>query len=585
MTIAWNAALGKTIAIQASETPRYFLKGRVANKWIDPTVEPQLLEWEGLRGFRTFEVNGPTPRDWTLLAEVSTDPNHGPHEIQEGNGALDLPVYYGGRYLFVGSAPDNTFTNQPYKTTLWAAGHVAFDVSDPANPVRLSDWWVPGSRVGEEADSPYLAGNERWNNHTSWFGSRMGLFMPRSQESGWRYGYAAQGGQGFFVVDISDPANMHHVGWCELPPSVAGTEGDNVDTTQVEATGYVYVSGYPMNTDCYEPAKEIYQIDVRDPQHPVLVRTLPRPMPPAEAPFTDYAQRRGSFGPKRSGYFINTGTPHGGIIPYAFYSGGLQIFDVSDPEKPTVGAYFVPPMGLKDDDDLAAPVHGIFVEWDRNIIWLFANHGIYAVSTSYLGEVKTGPARLTRSAWRDGERHLGNGRFDDQDGGAIVVVWRLDEAPDADADHAQTPLESHFEGLARDSCEAQPDAVIGHRPPLHQLGRGVAQPLASAEIDADRQHARATAAEVDTRQAHRQGHALRRARRRVGDTGTDRQLDRVGDTQHAAVRAGQLQRDDRRCIGARRPRTNLRLDQPRREAALIVAPDRLVVQPEAEDGG
>ena len=393
VTIQWNAKLGKTIAIQANETPRYFLNGRVANKWIDDTVEGQLLEWKGLRGFRTFEVNGPTPRDWTLLTEVSTDPNHGPGEIQEGNGVLDLPVYYGDQYLFVATAPDNTFTNQPYKTTLWAAGHAAYDVSDPTNPVHLSTWWVPGSRAGEEADSEYLADNPRWNNHTSWFGSRMGIFMPRSVESGYRYGYAAQGGQGFFVLDVSDPTNIHHVGWCHLPESVAGTEGDNVDTTQVEATGYVYVSGYPMNTDCYEPAKEIYQIDVSDPTHPVLTRTLPRPMPPADAPITDYAQRRGSFGPKRSGYFINTGTPHGAIVPYAFYAGGLQIFDLSDPEDPKVGAYFVPPMGLKVDDDMAAPVHGIFVEWDRNIIWLFANHGIYAVSTTFLGEPVVGLPR------------------------------------------------------------------------------------------------------------------------------------------------------------------------------------------------
>jgi hypothetical protein len=385
-TIQWNERLGCFIAIQASETPRYFLKGRVANKWLDPTVEGQLLEWEGLRGFRTFRVNGPTPRAWEPLAEVSTDPRHGPGDVQEGNGVLDLPVYYGDRWLFVASAPDNTFTNQPYRTTLWTAGHVAYDVSDPANPVRLSEWWVPGSRRGEEADSPYLAGNPRWNNRTSWFGSRMGIFLPRSVESGWGYGYAAQGGQGFFVLDVSDPAQLHHVGWCELPPSVAGTEGDNVDTTQVEETGFVYVSGYPMNTDCYEPEKEILQIDVSDPTNPRITGKLPRPKPPAGAPITDYAQRRGSFGPKRSGYFTNTGTPHGHVIPYAYYAAGLQVFDVSDPANPTIGAYFVPPMGLKEDDDMAAPVHGVFVEWDRNLIWLFANHGIYAVSTPLLGE-------------------------------------------------------------------------------------------------------------------------------------------------------------------------------------------------------
>jgi hypothetical protein len=389
-TIQRQASSGKLIAIQASETPRYFLKGRVANKHIDDTVEGQLLEWEGLRGFKIFEMHGPSPRDWELLSTTSTDPNHGPDEVQEGNGVLDLPVYYGGDYLFVATAPDNSFTNQPYKTTLWAAGHAAYDVSDLTAPKLLSTWWVPGTRAGEEADSEYLATNPRWDNKTSWFGSRMGIFMPRSQESGYKYGYAAQGGQGFFVLDVSDPTNIHHVGWCHLPMSVAGTEGDNVDTTQVEETGQVYVSGYPMNTDCYEPAKEIYQIDVTDPTAPKVVRVLPRPLPPSDAPITDYAQRRGSFGPKRSGYFVNTGTPHGKIVPYAFYSGGLQIFDVSDPDDPKIGGYFVPPMALKIEDDMAAPVHGIFVEWDRNLIWVFSNHGIYCVSSTFMGEPVVG---------------------------------------------------------------------------------------------------------------------------------------------------------------------------------------------------
>jgi hypothetical protein len=30
--------------------------------------------------------------------------------------------------------------------------------------------------------------------------------------------------------------------------------------------------------------------------------------------------------------------------------------------------------------------HGIYVEYDRNIIWLFTNHGFYALSTPVLGE-------------------------------------------------------------------------------------------------------------------------------------------------------------------------------------------------------
>jgi hypothetical protein len=268
---------------------------------------------------------------------------------------------------------------------LWTAGHQSWDVSDPGDPRLLDTWWVEGQRKGEEAASPYYTENPRWDNKVSWFGARMGLFFPRDPETGWKYGYAAQGALGLFVIDVSDPEHLRQVGWCALPPSVAGTEGDNVDCTQVEETGMVYISGYPMNTDCYEPEKEILQVDVSDPANPRITGKLPRPKPPEGAPITDYAQRRGSFRPKRSGYYINTGTPHGHVIPYAYYSAGVQIFDVSDPANPTIGAYFVPPMGLKVDDDMAAPVHGVFVEWDRNIIWLMANHGIYAVSTPLLG--------------------------------------------------------------------------------------------------------------------------------------------------------------------------------------------------------
>src|SRR5262249_52915738 len=156
---------------------------------------------------------------------------------------------------------------------------------------------------------------------------------------------AAMGGFGFFVVDISDPAQMHAVAHLDMPVSVTGTEGDNIDVSKVETTGMVYYSGYPMSEDCYEPYKDIYSIDVRDPLHPQIVNTLPRPRPPADAPFTDFCQRRGSFGPKRSGYaMINTGTPSQRSLPYSFYNAGMQIFDVSSADKPTIAGYFVPPM-------------------------------------------------------------------------------------------------------------------------------------------------------------------------------------------------------------------------------------------------
>ena len=223
----------------------------------------------------------------------------------------------------------------------------------------------------------------------------MSLFVPTPVEEGGKYGYAAMGGLGFFVVDVSDPGNMKVVGHLEFPPSVAGTEGDNIDVTQVEKTGIAYFSGYPLGEDCYEPYKDIFMIDVKDPARPKLLGTLPRPIPPPDAPFTDFCQRRGSFGPKRSGYYTQPGTPRDGILPYAFYNAGVQIFDVRDTSSPKIAAYFVPRFDEKRTAEWARGnlAHGIYVEYDRNLIWLFTNHGFYALSTPLLGEPSFDPPK------------------------------------------------------------------------------------------------------------------------------------------------------------------------------------------------
>ncbi|MFJ7404559.1 MULTISPECIES: LVIVD repeat-containing protein [unclassified Lysinibacillus] len=390
MTVKYNKKLDKTIAVQCYEVPRY---GVLSNKYEYPEQVKAIKEKEMLRGFRIFEVTSPLFSEWNLLSETPLDAKANASDlVQEGSGCQDVPVYDGGDYLFVAGAPDDSFINTEYKSYLYSGAQMAFDISDPSNPKRLSTWWVPGQRVGEE--EAYNK-NPRAGNKTTWMGARMPLFIPTPVEKGGKYGYAAMGGFGFYIVDISDPANMKTVSHIEMPMSVSGTEGDNIDVSKVESTGIVYYSGYPLSEDCHEPYKEIYAIDVNDPLQPKIISTLKRPTPPESAPFTDFCQRRGSFGPKRSGYAtINPGVPSDQYIPYAFYNAGVQIFDVTNPTESTIEAYFVPKMsgeipnedGTTTTSDHSNPVHGIFVEWDRNLIWAFSNHGMYVLSTPLLGD-------------------------------------------------------------------------------------------------------------------------------------------------------------------------------------------------------
>ena len=386
LTIQWNAKLQKNVAVQCYEITRF---GVLKNKYLPEEQEnvAKIRNQKIFRGFRVFEVDSPDPAQWKKISELPLDPYSPPDQYpQQGSGCGDIPVYWGGQYLFVPGAPDDTFSNQEYPNFLYNEAQMAFDLSDPRHPKRLSTWWVPGARLGEEEE---YRKNPRVGKKTAWMGARMPLFIPKDPEKGGKYGYAAMGGMGFHVIDVSDPARMRRVGKLDMPVSQAGTEGDNIDITKVEKSGIVYYSGYPLNDDCYEPYKEIYSIDVKDPANPKILNTLPRPVPPKGAPITDYCQRRGSFGPKRSGYWHQPGTPSDKYLIYAFYNAGAQIYDVSNPLEPRIAGYFVPKtVDPKINLSFGDQTHGVFIEWDRKLIWVFTNHGAYAVSTPLLGAPK-----------------------------------------------------------------------------------------------------------------------------------------------------------------------------------------------------
>lgn len=391
-SIQWNEELGKYIMVQAFEIRRF---GVLNDKYSEPDLVETIRNSQHLKGFKVYAMNGPLPDDWELLSERTTDYEHpdAPIGEQEGSGVRDLPVYFGGDYMFVAAAPSASHALTEYPNDLYSAGYQAWDMSDPADPEFLDQLNVMGQIAGDAEHEAAYVENPRAGNRVSWMGARMSLFIPTPVEEGGKYGYAAMGGLGFYVVDISDPTSMKTVSHIEFEPKVAGVEGDYVDVSQVEKTGIVYTSGYPLNEDCWEPYKDVFMIDVNDPENPEVIGTLPRPVAPPDAAFTDFCQRRGSFGPKRTGYYTQPGTPRDGILPFNFYNAGLQVFDVSDTDSPEIVAYFVPRF---DEEKVVSYAmgnlsHSVYVEYDRNLFWLFTNHGIYCLSSPVLGEPNFGP--------------------------------------------------------------------------------------------------------------------------------------------------------------------------------------------------
>ncbi|RDU96713.1 hypothetical protein [Trinickia dinghuensis] len=395
-TIAWSKKLGKPVIVASFEIGRY---GLMTEKTEQPDKVAAQRHYNSLKGFRVYEMDGPLPNQWKLLATRTTDYKHpnAPIGQQQGSGSLDAPEYYGGKYMIVSSAPDDSYALTEYPNYLYSPGYQVWDMSDPANPVFLSQISVPGQILGNKEDENAYLMNPRAGNRTSWMGSRNPIFLPKPLEDGGKIGFGAMGGLGFYSFDLSNPAEPKILGSVNIPPSFAGTEFDNADVSQYARTGYVLSNGYPMNRDCYEPYKDIYVIDAHDPAHLKVAAKLPRPEVPEGAPFTDFCQRGGNFGPKRANAIGQPGGWRQGIVSYSFYNAGVQIFDVKDPTHPKIAGYFVP--ALADESQLPSytlgkGVFAIYTEYDRNIIWAFTENGAYALSTPLLGKPVMGePAK------------------------------------------------------------------------------------------------------------------------------------------------------------------------------------------------
>jgi hypothetical protein len=160
-----------------------------------------------------------------------------------------------------------------------------------------------------------------------------------------------------------------------------------VDVTRIDR-GFVIVSPESMATECQESWHDSWILDVRDPTAPTMLSRLPKPILPAEAPYDDFCQRRGRFGPHNAPHLKAPGQPHPGFTLYTYFNGGLQGFDISDPGDPKISAWYVPPQGGSIDsaESYARGADSVFVEWDRNLIWLGTDTGLYLLSSPELGD-------------------------------------------------------------------------------------------------------------------------------------------------------------------------------------------------------
>jgi hypothetical protein len=216
--------------------------------------------------------------------------------------------WVGGRYAYV-SAHFDGYTD-----------HILciVDLKEITKPEIVSLWWLPGM---------HRAGGETL---TLPMGRRVALHHMIT--AGDR-GYAAWRDGGFTIHDISDPTSpklLSHINWS--PPFSGGTH----TPLPLPGRGLAVVADEANAERCAKGTFHTFVVDVRVPENPVPIATLPTPRD------RDYCSL-GVFGPHNL-HENRPGSFRSEEIVFATYNNaGVRVFDIQDAFAPKEIAYWIPP--------------------------------------------------------------------------------------------------------------------------------------------------------------------------------------------------------------------------------------------------
>lgn len=296
-----------------------------------------------------------------LIWDVS-DPEN-PVEVgsfSTGGTGTHRNYYAGGRYAHL-TAGVPGYTGNIY---------MIVDIDDPAHPSEVSRWWVPGQwQDGGETGAP---------PHTSLHG---GAYIVGDRA------YLPYGGSGVIILDISDVSKPKMVSQFSVSPPYVSLFGIH-SAIPLPSRGLVAANSEAIRENCDEPLGFAGLIDISDETAPRLVSTLPLPAPPPDAPFKNFCEFGGRFGPHNQHQPQHQAAldQNDQLLHMTYFNAGLRIFDISDPYLPTEVGYFVPPVPTKRrghlPKNMAPQSEDVLVDARGYIYISDKNHGVYMLKQS-----------------------------------------------------------------------------------------------------------------------------------------------------------------------------------------------------------
>lgn len=195
------------------------------------------------------------------------------------------------------------------------------DVSDPANPRKAAEFWLPEQRepgLVPDGDTVYI-------HEPVVVGDRC---------------YGAYWDGGFVILDVSDPTSPQMISRTRTYPEL--NDGNLHTCLPIPERNVLIVT--EENTCNYAAVpKNVTIWDISDEEDPQLIATLPRPVPSAEEPWEDYVHRGDRFGPHCLHENYKNTLQCSDKLYLTYCNAGLRVYDISEESKPKEVAYFVPP--------------------------------------------------------------------------------------------------------------------------------------------------------------------------------------------------------------------------------------------------
>ncbi len=276
------------------------------------------------------------------LWDISDPAN--PKKLSEWSGGANgshRNSYPGGKYAYLA-------TSMPgYEGNVL----VILDVSDPAHPKQAGLWAQPGQKDGEP--KPKLAPGFHGPANISPDGKMISTgFTPDVVN-----------------LDITDIAQPKLIGRLTMTPPFIYAGAQAVHSVlPLWDRKLLYASSEAMAPGCDKDALNFAAfIDNRDLAAPRLTAMFPVPRPPAGAPYKDFCQKGGRFGPHNTNQEIHNPDIEqpGNIMYIAYFNAGLRVFDISDPQLPTETGWFMPPE--RPDAPQTAGAHASPINWTEEV--------------------------------------------------------------------------------------------------------------------------------------------------------------------------------------------------------------------------